>query len=134
MTTSTAAASHPQADSWERSRQCAEQAQRIARRNGWIEGGKTGSIRLMGWSNHYSGTFQRCFVRVSYFDEEARTNRALPLITYSLFDAFENNEIAICTDSVNAAAAYGCHVMEPGAESSSDCRACQRFVNERMTK
>jgi hypothetical protein len=123
-----------QGDSRERSRQCTAQAKRLADRNAWIEGRRAGPLKVLEWSSHYSHTYRRCFVQVSFFREDAVSTHALPLIVYSLFDAYENTEVASCTDAVNEASASFCAVSEPGAESDGDCAACRRFINERMSK
>ena len=119
----------PESDSWTRSRQCAEQAERVAKRE---EQSSDTFIVIMGWSNHYSPKFQRCFVQVTYLNKDAKANPKLKLIMHSLFDAFENREIASYTDASTPDAAGACAVLE-GVESMFDCAAARRFVKERMS-
>jgi hypothetical protein len=124
----------PEDDSWARSRECAEQADRMIKRNGLNEGQRSNSQLVTEWSNHYSPKFHRCFVLVSFLNEDTKSNRELPLITRSLFDAFENREIASYTDSRTSLAPGACSILENGAKSLFNCAAAERFIMERMSK
>jgi len=70
-------------DDWQRMKECAEQADREAKRSGWIEGKRDGDASIVGWQNHYSPKYERCYVSVSYINHEARKDRDLPLLTTS---------------------------------------------------
>jgi hypothetical protein len=118
-----------ESDSWTRSRQCAEQAEQIVKRLTQEQRG--GPLKIMGWFNHYSPKFQRCFVRVSYFNSLAKSDKEQPLLPFSLFDAFDNREIAFCSSTPSPLCQF---LGDDGSEIPGDCIGCQRFVKERIQK
>ncbi len=122
----------PIVNSWDRTRQCADQVERMTSRERWSEGGRQPGVRAFDWSNHYSQEFQRCFVKVSYFNDEAKTDKNQPLIVYILYDAFENRGLATCTDATNAGRENFCSTSDDA--DAGKCAACRQFVIERMTK
>ena len=114
-------------DTWDRSRQCAEQAERFVKR--LIEEGRGGPFKVMGWFNHYSPKFQKCYVRVSYYNALAKSDKEQPLLPFGLYDAFENREIAFCSGTPSPLCQF---LGDDGSEIPGDCAGCQRFVNERI--
>src|SRR5262249_28896899 len=122
--------------SWERMKQCAERADHLARQQGWVVGRSDGGTRVLGWSNHFSPKYQRCYVEVSYFNDAAESDESLPVLTYSLFDAFENKELSSCTDASNLKAGSFCEIFagEAATPIAGDCRECRAFVQDRMGK
>ena len=85
----------------------------------------------MGWQNHYSPKYGRCYVQVSYINRRAKTDRELPLFYDELMDAFEARLLAVCTDASNAGAFMFCRV-EGDENRRSDCRACRQFIRDHM--
>src|ERR1700734_3168782 len=56
----------PKSDTWERSKECAAQAEKaVAERNS--RSVAFGGHGADSWSNHYSPKYNRCFVKVDYF-------------------------------------------------------------------
>ncbi len=86
----------------------------------------------MGWSNHYSPKFRQCFVHLGFLNGNAKTDREQPLVLYSLYDAFENREIATCADAKNALASAFCRVEDHPEKTT--CADCRQFVGERMSQ
>lgn len=119
--------------SWDRMRQCSEQVDHVASREGWLQGRAPGG-RVSEWSNHYSQRFQRCYVQLEYVNDAAKTDKDLPPLTYSLFDPFENRNVAICTDILTKSQAANFCAITEGAEGREigNCSACRDFVRERM--
>jgi hypothetical protein len=115
---------------WQRMKECAEQAARIAQR---LEERPHKDFGIMGWENHYSPKYERCYVLVKYLNREATKNRNLPLLFDQLFDAFESRALAICTNSSATEAGTFCSV-EPRADGSPevDCGNCAQFIKDRM--
>jgi hypothetical protein len=60
---------------WQRMKDCADQTDRESRRLGWIDEKRTGTP--IGWENHYSAKFNRCFILVHRMDEPSDRERAL---------------------------------------------------------
>jgi hypothetical protein len=56
-------------------------------------------LQVIGWSNHYNATYQRCYVVVDFLS----AYRSLPKgrqvrQVYWLLDAYENASVAACSD------------------------------------
>ena len=121
------------ANDWQRMKQCAEQTDRVAKRAGWAEGQRNGEVTTMGWQNHYSPKYERCYILVNYVNHRAEKNGDLPLLYDELFDAFEGGLLSVCTDAVNSKASFFCSIQ---ADESPhfDCRACRQFAKDRMEK
>src|ERR1039457_5566447 len=96
----------PRDDGWERMKECAERTDRAAKQAGWIEGQRTGNITVMGWQNHYSPKYGKCYLQVNYLNQRAETNPNVPSIDYELYDAFEEKLLSSCTDEIGKATAY----------------------------
>jgi hypothetical protein len=111
---------------WPRMKECSEQAERVARRAGWIEGQEHGIITLEGWQNHYSAKSERCFIQASYFHADTA------FFSDELYDAFEGRLVAQCTDSTADSAPLWCDIEGRGPHQN--CKACREFINERMGK
>lgn len=110
-------------DAWNRMKDCAAQADRLARRHGWVEGRPDPDIPIgvnKGWQNHYSETEQRCYVLVSYGDAGSSTTW--------LMDAYE--------DSVEASE----HLFGDNKRScmvggqQEECDKLKRYIDARMTR
>lgn len=83
---------HPKADTWERSKECAAQAEKImADPNLFIK-------RPDDWRNHYSRKYDKCLVLI-HFSTLSKDEKAFPTVfATTLYDAFERSELAAsCT-------------------------------------
>jgi hypothetical protein len=118
-------------EAWQRMRECAEQTDRIAKRAGWVEGKRTGDLTIMGWRNHYSPKYGRCFVIVSYMSHSAENAENQPPLFYELYDAFEARLLSICTDAISYSTSTFCSIPT-GHAPSWDCAECRQFANDRM--
>jgi hypothetical protein len=98
----------PQADTWERSRECADQAERtVAEMN--RRAIAAGGSAFTEWSNHYSPKYARCFVRALATATEV-----------TLIDAFERSVLAV--SSVGACRIDG---------NDADCSEVEQFIADR---
>jgi hypothetical protein len=99
----------PQADTWERSRECAEQAERtVAEMNGRATA--AGGSAFTEWSNHYSPKYARCFVRALGSGGTEIT----------LIDAFERSVLAVSN--------MGTCRIDGG---DADCSQVEQFIADR---
>jgi hypothetical protein len=118
-------------------KECAEQADRAAKQAGWIEGKRVGNgegeVTIIGWQDHYSPKYERCYVHVTYINHSAATKPALPLLFDELYDAFERRQLSMCADVTAKQTTVFCTVQ--GTDGAKfDCHACREFVNDRMDK
>ncbi len=129
-----ATASAKSNQNWQRMKECADQADRVTRRYGWVEG-QADSVSqhgVMGWENHYSAKYERCYLVANFMIQEADAKNQLPLLYLLMYDAFETRIVAQCSDMTTGNAAAFCEVSQPGEQSSRDCPVCRRFFKERM--
>lgn len=113
-------------DSWQRMKDCAEQTDRVAKQFGWA-----GASGIMGWRNHYSSKYGRCYILVTYKNHEANKNPDLPPIYDELFDAFEHRTLSICTDATTPRANLFCSI-QADPSTQFDCGTCRKFTKDRM--
>jgi hypothetical protein len=123
------APSPPRPDNWERSKECASQAEKLVSA-AIVAGDKNDSPwKMAEWSNHYSPKYFRCFVHVSYTSTVAAQRQGEPVARDDLWDAFER--------SILASSAFG------GSESKKSfycvvdrkivpCEEADQFIQERM--
>ena len=116
---------------WDRMRQCAEQADRLAVQQGWGRELAGEDVRATGWSNHYSVKFEKCFVRVDFINRGAGKVKTLPFFVYLLYDGFEGRGLASCTDVPTEDPSAFCSV-DGRDDLQNSCGACRNFVKERM--
>jgi hypothetical protein len=105
------------ADNWERSRDCAAQTERGAKSADW-DNPKT----AIGWGNHYSPKFKRCFALVTLLGNDAR---------HELYDPFERRNLASCSIDPDLPS----HIARAGDESRTDivtADTCDAFIDDRM--
>ena len=70
-----------------------------------------------------------------YYNKVAETDKSVPLVTYSLVDAFENRQLSACTDASNSGAANVCTISNDESPIGvGGCVACRALVKERMSK
>jgi len=128
-------------DPWDRSRQCADLADRLATRLRRDYPQQSSDVpHVEDWNSHYNRKEARCFVEVAFAYSLAamRENRGLIPSGYSeLWDAVETLQIAEYTSvpPKDGARLY-CRVPDPGGDRSMDlvdCAAAMKFIRERMT-
>jgi hypothetical protein len=119
----------PAVDVWERSRQCAEQAEKVVKR----EQARLGPEEsVLVWENHYSTKFERCYVRVTYLFRGPVVKAGIgPSQLDTLSDAFENRIVAEFAQGVKEDSSF-CRIKD-GSDDQS-CRAAKAYIEERMTK
>lgn len=120
-------------DLWERSRQCAEQAEKVVKRIGedMISSGPD-FPRISAWTNHYSPRFERCFVRITFRNRQPDRKNDIPLYFDELHDAFENRVLA--THTMNSKSDGTSMYCETKELTTSDCRMIEGYIDERMSK
>ena len=96
-------------DTWERSKECAAQAEKVVA--DWSK--RTGSAPE-DWQNHYSPKYGKCFVLIGSVQPSADRNSFPTVYSEALFDAFEHSR----------AIAHDCEV------SGHD--DCVDYLNSRM--
>src|SRR5262249_13433567 len=120
-------------DRWQRMKECAQQTDRMTKQAGWVAGKREGILTILGWQNHYSEKYERCYVQVNYANHAAEQNRDLAPVYDELFDAFEGKLLAICTDAKTAQSPVFCSIQDDDSPRF-DCGACRRFVKDRMER
>jgi hypothetical protein len=127
-------AAQPSNSVWSRMKDCAEQADRVVKRD-WADRPRSpDAVGLTNWENHYSPTYERCYMVVYSALDHAKTDSTLPRTIYQLIDPFERKELAACTDQVKPKSDAFCSVSVEGEESSGNCTACRSYIKDRMSK
>lgn len=120
---------------WDRSRQCTAQAEKVAKP---LETLHTPDVIFMGWENHYSPKYERCFVHVSYQNPKALADPhlGLPVFYDELSDAFENRMLATApTITVGVPnTSIICSITDGATQVSFDCAAARAYIDERMNR
>jgi hypothetical protein len=106
------------ADTWERTKECAAQAERAAKGAGWDK-----NPEVMGWENHYSSKYERCFVGVSWVQPSGETTE--------LYDAFERKNLAMCNLTGGSSSTIVDAETQTRMVPVSDS-VCQQFIDDRM--
>jgi hypothetical protein len=119
----------PTPDNWQRMKECADQVARVTKRQG-LSPGREG---VMGIENHYSPTYERCYVRLNLFNSAVKTNKRVPAVYYELWDAFEERLLAMCTDALVPDKEIFCTIQEED-RGFVGCAVCGAYVKDRMTK
>lgn len=126
-----------QTDNWERARECAAQADRLAKRESWVKGGTKLHFTTEDWSNHYSPKYQRCYVWVTYSEliEEKHQEKIGPgnvFVFDELWDAFEQRMLGRCTGDTRKAIQGNFCAIYDGQETRFGCDACKQYIEDRM--
>lgn len=88
---------------------------------------------MISWTNHYSPKYEKCYLRMTFFNTLSKSDKTQPRTFDTILDVFENREVASCTSSSTSdTSSVGCSVKER-VQSLGDCRACWQFINEHMT-
>ena len=106
------------------------------KREGWRTGQDVGAgLMVLGIENHYSPTYERCYVLFNYLNKDTKSiNNGLPRLYYELWDAFEEKLLSMCTDELIDARLIFCTIPVQDKQQFMNCTVCQGFVKDRMTK
>jgi hypothetical protein len=127
-----AVAEQRKTDDWQRIKECAQQAERFVKDwekvpKGMEEQAK--SVQLLGWQNHYSPKYGRCYIQLSiHTDSKMASN--VPEIHEEMFDAFEGRSLASCTSPLMKNAHLMCFVSDRNI--GGDCNACRQYIDDHM--
>jgi hypothetical protein len=121
----------PTANLWERSRQCAERAEKVVKQ---IK--VSGDSGVVTWENHYSPKYERCFVLVTYQDPKPDIATGTPALYVELADALENRLLAAAAVGWEAfkPMPFYCRIREGSGERIVNCSDADAFIQERMNK
>lgn len=132
-------------DTWERSKECAAQAEKMMGAHD-AEMLALGGKHSDGWSNHYSQKYGRCFVKALYLPTKDVVKGG-PTTSTALFDAFERSDLA--STAVGPTPERGCRSEQnPEAcaeiaralwksacsidHQPTDCGRAEQFIEEHM--
>ena len=117
-------------NNWNRMMQCATRADQWTASIGLAEGQRKGNVETLGWENHYSPKYERCYLLVSYVSRGGKAEPPGDTISYKeLWDAFERKLLATCAAQIGAS---GFCSIE--GQKSFDCAACRQFIDDRMNR
>jgi hypothetical protein len=108
-------------DTWERSKECALQAEKVMKDRGTIQ----------SWENHYSPKYARCFMSVLNTLPGEGAGKVYALLRNDLLDAFERATLATWSSEFSEKRAddpVACQVDHQAA----DCATAARFISEHM--
>jgi hypothetical protein len=108
-------------NTWERSKECALQAEKVMKDRGTIQ----------SWENHYSPKYSRCFISVLNRAPGDGAGKVYPLLRNDLLDAFERTTLATWSSEFSEKRAddlVACQVDHQPA----DCAKAARFISEHM--
>jgi hypothetical protein len=134
-------------DLWERSKECAAQAEKM------IAAHDAEMVALLGakhsdrWSNHYSPRYDRCFVESIYLPQAKDIVKGGPVTFTTLFDAFERSDLA--STAVGLAPEIACRNEQNSEQcleiarniwksscridnQPTDCAKAKQFIAEHM--
>lgn len=139
-------APNKQADTWERSKECSVQAEKIARdRN--ERSVANGGQGALDWSNHYSPKFGKCYVRFDFLSGGKDIPKGSPSSYSYLVDAFERSQTAIEADGISPEVACrgekdpkACEEVAESwwrtacwiEEKSASCQTAKAFIEDHM--
>ena len=117
------------ADTWQRSKECAEQPARLmAEWHTPADDIASKSGIPPSWENHYSARYGRCFLVYSH--EVVRSGGTGTLFEKLLYDPFERTTLAETLDPVPPASMeFLCNTPD---EPHSGCRASREFIEQHM--
>lgn len=123
QTTTAKRATPSKPDTWQKSKECANQAEKVV---------KDKEIILSGWQNHYSPKYDRCFVTETRLTPGEGAGKDFPEVQYTLIDAFERSVLAQWVSeyphSEGPLNALSCHIDYRLAE----CAKAKLFIAEHM--
>ena len=108
-------------DTWQRSKECASQAEKIMTELGRRGDGPT------HWENHYSPKYDRCFVSANYMlHVKDGGGKDAPMFSTQLIDAFERSVLA------NSAAFGPTDGLCDIDDKPTTCAKAATFISEHM--
>src|ERR1700720_2942450 len=120
------AASQATPDTWQRSKECATQAEKVIAASDREELAK-GFPAAMQWENHYSPKYDKCFVSAVYMEKSKRpSGEAFSFIATILTDAFERHSLATSASLEEPAGI--CNIDGTNA----DCTQVEAFITDHM--
>jgi len=125
-----------QVDIWTRSRQCADDSERLATRLQREAAPYQKGPKVMGWSNHYNRKDGRCYVEIAYYNASAE--RDAPRYYRELHDAVEGLLLAMHANGRfdEVTQAIWCMIPDPNdprGMTGTECPTAQKFITDRMT-
>jgi hypothetical protein len=124
-TTKKVPAAPAKSDNWQKSKECANQAEKVMADND-RRASAMGLPGSAGWTNHYSPKYDRCFVSAEYINKDGGVGKDGPMFSTSLIDAFERSFLATSA-SVGPAEGF-CQIdHKPVA-----CAKAETFIADRM--
>jgi hypothetical protein len=126
------APSHARPDDWQKSKECAAQAEKVI--TDWTT--RAGSSPNF-WSNHYSPKYDKYFVSISNFTS-AQEPRGGVLSTTDLLDAFERSALAhryeaICVGDCSEQIKIMIKAAPCSIDQKTvDCEEAKAFISEHM--
>jgi hypothetical protein len=115
---------------WQRMKDCAEQAERTAKREKLFAGAVMDPYLSMGYTNHYSPKYERCFIDTSMINNAPKKNPGMPLTERILFDAYEGRLLATCSSTDGN---FVICQFDGDDSAKGDCGRCAAFIEDRMT-
>jgi hypothetical protein len=128
-------------DVWDRSRQCADHADRLATREQRVYERSPQDDQVVKWNSHYNQKEKRCYVEIVYYSQKALKEQKgiFPPFYKRLYDAVESLEVAAHTTyplSDKLGQDLFCRVPSRSGDRSTtgaECSAAEKFILERMT-
>jgi hypothetical protein len=114
-------------DTWERSKACATQAEKVIK---WL----VGDDAKITWQNHYSPKYDRCFLKTwRMLDAKKVEDWTGNVSETDLYDAFERSRLANYVTAIPPSPRFEslCDI-EDKEKSHEDCRAAADFIAEHL--
>jgi hypothetical protein len=118
-------------DSWQRMKQCAEQAETMAKSVKFVEGERSGNLQTLTWENHYSPKYDRCYIKISYAHYIPNKN-AIRGTHEELWDVFERRRLSSFTDINGPEQELFCDIPTDDKVARHQCAACLQFIKDHM--
>jgi hypothetical protein len=83
---------------------------------------------LLGWQNHYSSQFERCYVYASFMNRAGDPKGGSPSTYWKLYDAFGHSVVAI--HGLTPVESNYCEIEDTMVE----CPKARAYMDERMKK
>jgi len=122
-------------DVWNRSLECADRGERLAKRvQQDFATGAPQMASVNNWTTHYNPRRERCYVEITMMGRSPFTTRKeVPLLWSLLYDAVENVDIASQTPpAYNVAGGYCYTADNPRDRDFVDCPIAKQFIDQRM--
>lgn len=134
-------AAAPAPDLWDRSRQCADHADRIAARFQKAAASDNRDLHVIEWNSHYNSRDAHCYMVITLFDPTAKEQKGyVPILKRQLYDAVEGLLIAEHTSQRlvdKMSQDMACRVPDPSGDRSTtgaNCEAVHKLIVDRMTQ